>query len=41
MGRSIYPLEGQQLTREEVRIIVAEAYVWQKRADLRLGTSSS
>jgi uncharacterized protein YjbI with pentapeptide repeats len=35
MGRPIYPLEGQQLTREEVRIIVAEAHVWQKRADQR------
>src|SRR5437763_8383574 len=31
----MYPLEDKQLTREEVRIIVAEAHVWQKRADLR------
>ena len=31
----IYPLKGKQLTREEVRILVAEAHVLQKRADLR------
>ncbi|OLE17202.1 MAG: hypothetical protein AUI36_36765 [Cyanobacteria bacterium 13_1_40CM_2_61_4] len=31
----MYSLEGKQLTREEVRVIVAEAHVWQKRADLR------
>ena len=31
----MYPLEGKQLTREEVRVMVAEAHVWQKRADLR------
>ncbi len=31
----MYPLEGKHLTREEIRVIVAEAHVWQKRADLR------
>ena len=34
-GLSIYPYEETQLTCEEVRVIVAEAHVWQKRADLR------
>lgn len=31
----MYSLEGKQLTREEVRVIAAEAHVWQKCADLR------
>jgi hypothetical protein len=35
IGFSTYPYEDKQLTREEVRVIVAEAHVWQKRADLR------
>ena len=34
-GCSIYPYEDKQLTREEVRVIVAEAHIWQKRSDLR------
>ncbi len=34
-GLSIYPYEDKPLTREEVQVIVAEAHVWQKRADLR------
>src|SRR5712692_11456273 len=34
-GIPMYPLEGKQLAREEIRVIVAEAHVWQKQADLR------
>ena len=35
MDLSIYPYEDKQFTREEVRIIVDEAHVWQKRVGLR------
>ncbi len=35
MSVPIPPLEGRQFTREEIRVMVAVAHVWQKRADLR------
>jgi hypothetical protein len=36
----LYPNEGKQLTREEVRVIVAEAHVWQE-AEMELVLAAS